>query len=571
MNLRRLIIQTAAGLLLLAAAVTIALTPPESSSSMVSFYQRPADSKQHTGEIVAVTAPESTNPRYTVALSDTDHPVPVEVYAWAAAPPYHQSVRAQYAEGQRVLVAEQGGIMSITGLEPASPGERQPNTVLRYQGNADDAAVTITDGGIVGSKGQSSFLLTPLNMTLEHVEGDQRYYFQTDTEGIAAFGSVSGFINRTNTGASHAPTGSLTFVARRAPGVDGNYAANPDNRILLTPFGPAGLATEADGSLSRINTEDAGATPGVIPRHSHEIDLSAILVSDKVAVSDSARLGGAAAAAFNLPDAPTRIASHVEAGSNIVQRFITDRTPVRRMALVAWVPTVSDADRQNQWLNIFLFNERTMDAPTIAELINRTNSGASRYTKSRDLTTQYGGALPRPSVDSRQAFWFDKALFNRLPSLRLRPGNVGGLYTSNTPDTVRYNLPGPLAVNTPVPAFVWTYGKHKDYERDYRNAIPAGDDDWLIGITSLPDSAVLFADSAGRVGVNGPALLTRMGAQVMDSNGNAANLLDAVATIRVSGWWATVYIAGQRFTSPESETEWTIWMALKPGYEMASS
>lgn len=555
------------GLLLLAAAVTMAATPHGAADAMPNFYQPPADMMTHTGEVVDIIDPDSTNPCYIVAVSDTNHPVPVEIDCWAAAPSYHQSSRAQYTNGQRVLVTEQGGVPTILSLEPASPGATQPQTELRYQGVDGAAVVTIADGGVFGVKGTSSFQLTPEAMVLEHSEnsGRDRYYFQTNADGIAAFGSVSGMVNRgTSNGSTQAPVGSLLLVSRRAPGVEGNYEASPDHRILLTPFGTGGLTVNDQGMLGRISTEQAGATPGVIPRHTHEIDLSMFRVSDKIVVSENARLGGDPAPDLMPPPAPT--APHSEVSTTNRFFVFRNRRPVTGMTLNfnAATPMVA-GDYRNQWFQPYRYYERA-DAARTALLLNATDSDETRFLLIDDNFNFVGSQhSQRQTAAEPQTLQFGSDLFRLIPSVRVRP--AGGLYEGRGRPRLETNVP--TDEDVALPAFCWTYGRRVDYQSDYTAQLPGGDDDWQIGFTAVPDGSVLIAGTPGQYGVNGPALLSMMNARVLDSAGNAATLPDAVNTMLVTGWSVNTYVSGQRVTSLPSESEFTIWMVLKPGYRIA--
>ena len=214
---------------------------------MVSFYQPPADGTQHAGRIIGVTAPDSYNPRYLVALSDTSHPVPVEAYAWAAASPEHQAGRQQYTVGDSVRVTDQGGVMTIVGLEGTHPGtELMPNSRWRFPeqpsplstpanpatlpeknvaitrdgialDGGDGSQLVVATAGIRAVKNANEILLTPAEVRLMHIDGVSEFYLQTTAEGLRMRTTRAG-INTQRAGQTDPPPGSFIFVAADADG-----------------------------------------------------------------------------------------------------------------------------------------------------------------------------------------------------------------------------------------------------------------------------------------------------------------------------------------------------------------
>ena len=113
----------------------------------MSFYQQLPPSHLLTGTIVRVDQPQLSNPRYLVAITDTNHPVPIEVYAWAAEDRGQHSAADRHYVGDEVILQDIGGVMSIvrdvSQGEPNAPQDfpdavsnvpppRVPDTILSY-------------------------------------------------------------------------------------------------------------------------------------------------------------------------------------------------------------------------------------------------------------------------------------------------------------------------------------------------------------------------------------------------------------------------------------------------------
>ena len=98
----------------------------------MTMYRQEAPSRLIKGTVSGVDNADSPNPRYRVVLRDTNHPVPMEIYAWASPDQYHQASAIQHTIGEEVDVVIIGGRASIVKSEP--PGyPKTPLTTIEYE------------------------------------------------------------------------------------------------------------------------------------------------------------------------------------------------------------------------------------------------------------------------------------------------------------------------------------------------------------------------------------------------------------------------------------------------------
>lgn len=79
----------------------------------MTIYRKFPPSHLMAGTITDIAGSDTANPRYLVSLSDTNHPVPADVYAWAAEDRSHQTAAARHQVGDDVIMQDIGGVLSI--------------------------------------------------------------------------------------------------------------------------------------------------------------------------------------------------------------------------------------------------------------------------------------------------------------------------------------------------------------------------------------------------------------------------------------------------------------------------
>ena len=202
--------------------------------------------------------PDSPNPRYTVKLSDTNHPVPIDVYAWAAEDPYHQVAAQQHRIGDVVIMQDVGGVLSIMRNAAEGTPEFAPDTLLRY---GTDTSIRMNETGIIlsGGAGVAAFSANGLliaapsmaqNVSNVLVHGNNGFALQTD--GVTMESHTGGGLG-----------GTMAFGRR--PGLDSSLhravvskvesgAALPDLTMIPVDFelevGPTNMPQSVRGSIT---------------------------------------------------------------------------------------------------------------------------------------------------------------------------------------------------------------------------------------------------------------------------------------------------------------------------------
>ena len=122
------------------------------------------------GTIVGVSNRNTANPRYTVRLRDTNHPVPVNIYAWASPDQFHQSAAIQHELDEEVEVVNIGGRASIVKNEPRGYGF-PPVSSMSYGG----VRVVVTEFGLLAADTQGGLNVVPGGAAAYHTDGGRSF------------------------------------------------------------------------------------------------------------------------------------------------------------------------------------------------------------------------------------------------------------------------------------------------------------------------------------------------------------------------------------------------------------
>lgn len=169
----------------------------------VQLYRPPSPADLLIGEITDIEDEATGNPRYTVSLTDVTHPVPLEVFAWAASERYYPSSVQQFDVGDSVLVQDIAGVLTILRPAVQETDVNEPSdihtgrsqvyideTTIEMKASAGEVRVSPAGAAVSGVSGATQ---TP---ALLHLRGDDmtlhgaEYGIRTLTAGAASAAGV---------------------------------------------------------------------------------------------------------------------------------------------------------------------------------------------------------------------------------------------------------------------------------------------------------------------------------------------------------------------------------------------
>ena len=265
---------------------------------MAGLYRPPAPNHLMTGVIDQVDNPDDPNPRYRVRITDTNHPVGMIIYAWAAPEPYHQAAQNQWEEGDRVIVNNIGGVWSIMRQEP-DYAQDQParRTEIRY---SNDESLILDRSSMVlkGATGTTEMAPGGLSIKNQDGTGANRQSLELNAGGFALSAEGIHFSSEAS-----GPGGKATLIA--SPDTIPPQLANIHRVAVQAPAGAMAPSLEAIPVTGTIRVTPGVANGGGTIQNNHislTVDLRPFFAfADSLTVANSGLVNISATAQANAP------------------------------------------------------------------------------------------------------------------------------------------------------------------------------------------------------------------------------------------------------------------------------
>ena len=219
-----------------------------------------------TGTIRDVEAENSPNPRYTVDIQDTNHPVPMRVYAWAATDRFHRAAAQQWEAGDQVMIENSGGIWSIIRHEPGTETILPPTSSFQYD-SVDAVTMSTVGVGIQGQNSRTTLQSGQLEVAHTHQDGTDQHLVLNDDQGFSL--SASGVsVTSQEAGPDGGPA--IAIARGRPPQVNDMHRvviqANSGSTPMLNPIpvdfnlvvGPTDMPERVRGTITLNLTQVFG-------------------------------------------------------------------------------------------------------------------------------------------------------------------------------------------------------------------------------------------------------------------------------------------------------------------------